>query len=189
MIDPTKAALRKALRARRAALAADPAWRADLLIHTLFVADHVTRHLDNAGVVAGYISDGEEVDAIPLLFAAIDRGLALALPHVSTREAPMRFLRWHPGDPLVPGAFGLLQPRSDAEEVAPDLILTPLVGFDRKLARIGQGAGFYDKAFARLPDARRIGLAWSVQEVPHIPVDPWDMPLHGIATEREWISA
>ena len=89
----------------------------------------------------------------------------------------------------MPGAFGLLQPRSDAEEVSPDLILAPLVGFDRALRRIGQGAGFYDRAFARLPDARRIGLAWSVQEVDALPTDPWDVPLHAVATEREWIGA
>jgi 5-formyltetrahydrofolate cyclo-ligase len=182
-----KAELRKTLRARRASLAADPAWRADLLIHTLFVADHVTRRLGDAKIVSGYVSDGEEVDSTPILFAAIDRGLTVALPHVATREGPMRFLHWEPGDTLVPGAFGLLQPRSDAPEVSPDVILAPLVGFDRRLARIGKGAGFYDRAFARLPDARRIGLAWSAQEVESLPTDPWDVPLHAIATEREWI--
>jgi 5-formyltetrahydrofolate cyclo-ligase len=181
--------LRKALRARRAALAADPAWRADLLVYTLFVADHVTRRLGEARIVSGYVSDGEEVDSTPILFAAIDRGLTVALPHVAARDAPMRFLIWEPGDVLLPGAFGLLQPRSDAPEVSPDLILAPLVGFDRHLARLGQGAGFYDRIFARLPDARRIGLAWSVQEVDAVPVDPWDVPLHAVATERQWIGA
>lgn len=185
----TKAELRTSLRARRAALVADPAWGADLLIHTLFVADHVTRQFGEARIVSGYVSNGEEVDATPILFAAIDRGLAVALPHVSAMDAPMRFLRWYPGDPLVWGAFGLLQPRSDAEELSPDLILAPLLGFDRTLARIGQGAGFYDRAFAHLPDARRIGLAWSVQEEAILPIDPWDVPLHGVATEREWIGA
>lgn len=184
-----KTDLRRDLRARRAALAADATWRDDLLVHTLFLADHVVRRLGDASCVSGYIGDGEEVDPTPILFAALDRGLSVALPHVSGRDAPMRFLRWEPGDVLVPGAFGLLQPRSDAEEVSPDLILTPLVGFDRALARIGKGAGFYDRAFARLPDARRIGLAWSVQEADAVPTDPWDVPLHAVATEREWIEA
>lgn len=184
----TKTELRKTLRARRAALAADGAWRADLLVHTLFAADHVTHRFEDARIVSGYISDGEEIDSIPILFAALDRGLDIALPHVSTRDAPMRFLRWTPGDPLIPGAFGLLQPRSDAPEVSPDLILTPLVGFDRTMGRLGQGAGFYDRVFARLPGARRIGLAWSVQEVERVPTDKWDVPLHAVATEREWIT-
>ena len=85
------------------------------------------------------------------------------------------------------GPFGLLQPPGDAEEVVPDLILTPLVAFDRTLARLGQGAGHYDRAFARFPNARRIGVAFSVQQVDRLPTDPWDMPLHAIITEREWI--
>jgi 5-formyltetrahydrofolate cyclo-ligase len=72
--------------------------------------------------------------------------------------------------------------------VAPDLILTPLVAFDRSLARLGQGAGHYDRAFARYPLARRIGVAFSVQEVERLPTDAWDVPLHAIVTEREWIA-
>ena len=55
------------------------------------------------------------------------------------------------------------------------------------MRRLGQGAGFYDRAFARLPAALRIGLAWSVQEVDILPADPWDAPLHAVVTEKEWI--
>jgi 5-formyltetrahydrofolate cyclo-ligase len=55
------------------------------------------------------------------------------------------------------------------------------------MRRLGQGAGFYDRAFARLPAARRIGLAWSAQEADALPADPWDVPLHAVATEKEWI--
>ena len=47
---------------------------------------------------------------------------------------------------------------------------------------------YYDRAFAALPGARRIGYAWSVQEVQLVPLDPWDVPLHAVATEREWIA-
>ncbi|MET0270986.1 MAG: 5-formyltetrahydrofolate cyclo-ligase [Sphingomonas sp.] len=183
-----KADIRRELRARRAALSTDAVWRDDLLVHTLFLSDRVVQRFGAARCVSGYIGDGEEVDPTPILFAAIDRGLTVALPHVTSRDAPMRFLRWEPGDTLVPGAFGLLQPRSDAEEVSPDLILTPLVGFDRRLARIGKGAGFYDRAFARLPAAHRVGLAWSVQEAETVPTDAWDVPLHAVATELEWIA-
>ncbi len=182
-----KSALREELRRRRAAFVTDPAQRGDMLIANLFVADHVSRRLGDARIVAGYISDGEEVDPLPILLQAIDRGLATALPRVTTRDAPMHFHHWLPGDELSPGPFGLLQPREDAPLIAPDLILAPLLGFDRTMARIGQGAGFYDRAFAAAPAARRIGLAWSVQEAPGLPLDPWDAPLDGVATEREWI--
>ena len=99
----------------------------------------------------------------------------------------MRFLAWQVGDPLVAGPSGLLQPAADTKAVVPDTILVPLIGFDRALNRLGQGAGYYDRAFATLTDARRIGLAWSVQELSALPCDPWDEPLHAIATERGWI--
>lgn len=139
-------------------------------------------------MAAFYVAVGSEVDLMPLLSRAAARGTTLALPHIAARDAPMRFLRWQSGAPLAVGAFGLRQPPSDADEVVPDLIVTPLLGFDRHMARIGQGAGFYDRAFTALPDARRIGVAWGVQEVDRLPVDPWDVPLHAVATEREWIA-
>ena len=89
---------------------------------------------------------------------------------------------------LAAGPFGLRQPAHDAATLAPDLVLAPLVAFDRRLHRIGQGAGHYDRAFAAWPEAVRIGVAWSVQEVPEFPPDAWDVPLHAIATEQEWIT-
>ncbi len=112
-----------------------------------------------------------------------ERGCRLALPHVTDRATPIRFLLWNPGDPLVPGPFGLSQPENP-HEVAHDVILTPLIGFDARLNRLGQGAAHYDRAFARYPDAWRVGVAWSVQQVPAIPTDIWDVPLHAVITEE-----
>ena len=139
-------------------------------------------------VVATYAPVAGEAD--PTLFnaAALTSGCRLALPQVTDRATPIRFLAW-PGDAaLVPGPFGLRQPAPDLPEVAPDIILTPLVGFDRRGNRLGQGAGHYDRAFAVHPHAWRVGLAWSVQEVEALMPDPWDVPLHAIATEKEWIT-
>jgi 5-formyltetrahydrofolate cyclo-ligase len=184
-----KAELRRTLRARRARFVADEAVVAQLLVHTLMLSEHAAPHLAGAQIVAGYVSDGEEVDPLPLLFRALDRGCRVALPRIAGRDDAMTFHLWHPGDDLVPGPRRLLQPRADAPVVDPDLILTPLLGFDAALNRIGQGAGFYDRAFALRPAARRIGLGWSVQAVDALPVDPWDMPLHGVATELGWHGA
>lgn len=124
---------------------------------------------------------------MPLLEHAHETGCETALVHVSKKTLPMRFLRWHPGDALHAGPMGLLQPDGKARALTPDLILAPLLGFDRRLHRIGYGAGFYDRAFAAFPKALRIGLAWSVQEVDAVPNDAWDIPLHAVWTEREWI--
>ena len=139
-------------------------------------------------IVASYRPIGGEADPAPLERAAMAAGCVLALPRVVHRATPMRFLAWSPDLPLETGPLGLEQPPADAPELAPDIILTPLVAFDRAGGRLGQGAGYYDRAFTLHPDCWRVGVAWSIQEAPRIPVDPWDVPLHAVATEKEWIT-
>ncbi|SDC24549.1 5-formyltetrahydrofolate cyclo-ligase [Sphingomonas sp. YR710] len=178
----TKAALRIALRARRDGyvrnLADGERVRLEERAATSFV-----RWLEQSCCVSGYLAIGSEFCCLPVLRAAAAAGLETALPHVTRRDVPMRFLAWSPGDLLEPGPAGLLQPATDAREVLPDLIVTPLLGFDAGLWRIGQGAGFYDRGFAAMPHARRIGVGWSIQQVAEIPRDPWDERLHAIVTE------
>ncbi len=153
------------------------------------LADQVVRRIAGSRVLAGYVAIGSECDPAPILAAAAAAGAAIALPHIVDPDQPMRFLAWRPGDPLVAGPSGLLQPIADAEAVIPDIVLVPLIGFDRGLHRLGQGAGYYDRALAVLTEARRIGLAWSAQEIPVLPRDDWDVPLHAVATERAWFDA
>ncbi len=155
----------------------------------ILLAEKVEGHLGDARVVATYLPIGSEIDTLPLIERLNRRGLAIALPHVASRKGEMRFLAWAPGDPLPAGPIGLRQPVADAPEVVPDLVLTPLLAFDGRLHRLGYGAGFYDRAFAKLPVARRVGLAWSVQQVPAIADESWDVPLHAVATEKNWIQA
>ncbi|MGY2735623.1 5-formyltetrahydrofolate cyclo-ligase [Sphingomonas sp. UYP23] len=137
--------------------------------------------------VTSYVPIASEADPSPLARAAVEAGCSIALPHVTTRREPMRFLAWDTEAALQAGPYGLHQPASEADALAPDIILTPLLAFDAKLDRLGQGAGYYDRAFAQFPHARRIGVAWSVQQVDTLPTDPWDMPLHAIITETGWI--
>ena len=139
-------------------------------------------------IVAGYVAIGSEVDPSALLAQAHALGSEIALPHVTSKIAPMRFLRWSPGDDLVPGPFGLLQPAENCLECKPDVILTPLVAFDDQLMRLGQGAGHYDRALSMLDHSFAIGLAWSVQRAPAIASDIWDMPLNAVLTETSWIT-
>ena len=136
-------------------------------------------------VVAAYLPIAGEIDPAPLVEAARAAGCRIALPHVVDKPTPIRFLA--ADGPLVAGPFGLTQPPADAEPLAPSLILAPLVAFDRAGNRLGWGAGHYDRAFAEHLNAWRVGVAWSAQEVDALPADPWDVPLQGIVTEREWI--
>jgi 5-formyltetrahydrofolate cyclo-ligase len=184
MIDGMpKPALRAALRARRDAFVSGLGETRAVLEAGL--TETARELLERASVVAGYVAIGSEMGCMALLDAAARAGTATALAHVDSRDSPLRFLRWAPGDPLERGYFGLLQPPAGAELLSPDLILTPMLGFDSQLWRIGQGAGFYDRAFAANPAATRLGIAWSVQEVESMPRDAWDEPLDMVCTERK----
>lgn len=126
---------------------------------------------------------GAEAPTEGMAVQLANRGNLLCLPRLHDNQGNMDFAPWHPDDELSPGLGGIPEPDADLAAVTPDVILTPLVGFDDALNRMGQGAGYYDRAFAACPQALRIGLAWSVQRVPALPVDPWDMPLHMVVTE------
>jgi 5-formyltetrahydrofolate cyclo-ligase len=142
--------------------------------------------LDRGATIAGYVACRGEPDIMPVLRRAHECGLTVSLPHVGA-DRHMHFAAWHPGMALTSGALGIPQPEAAEDEIVADIVLTPLVGFDRGGHRLGQGAGYYDRWFAAHPDAMRIGIAWSVQEVSAIPQDDWDAPLDAIATELEWI--
>lgn len=180
-MNDEKRALRARMRAERTAFALN----CDAVIAP--PAEFLSR-LGPGMIVASYIPMASEADPTPLAAAARAAGCIVALPRVEDRAGELRFLAWDERDPLLPGAFGLRQPRADAAEVAPAIILTPLVGFDDAFNRLGQGAGHYDRAFARHPAAWRLGVAWSVQRLPPLTPDPWDVPLHAVVTEKGMFS-
>ncbi|RYD46374.1 MAG: 5-formyltetrahydrofolate cyclo-ligase [Sphingomonadales bacterium] len=176
-ISPDKPALRAQLRAARDRFAAESSV-------AIAAPQAFIERLTPGLTVASYFPIGSEADPAQLAAAAAERGCRIALPFVVDRSAPMRFLIWEDGAPLTHGPYGLRQPDAASEEAAPDIILTPLLGFDARFNRLGQGAAHYDRAFARYESAWRVGVACSVQELPAIPADIWDVPLHAIITEK-----
>jgi 5-formyltetrahydrofolate cyclo-ligase len=183
--DPAKIALRAELRARRTAHVAAIGMEAAGAAAEA-AADNLLPHIPAGATVSLYLAMHDELDPAPLLDALHARGHSIALPTLIDRTT-MRFLAWAPGEPIEHGPMNLRQPRADAPERAPDLIVTPLTGFDRRGGRIGYGAGHYDRAFQRYPGAHRIGFAWAMQEIEAVPHDPWDVRLHAIATEKGFI--
>jgi len=178
----SKPALRAELRAARDGFVMDMA-PGDRVRFETAAADRLMRIVGSARSIAFYIALGSEMGCGAAIEAAVGRGLVVALPHVDSRDAPMRFLRWAPGESLEPGWRGLLQPGAESVPVRPDLVVCPLLGFDPNLNRIGQGAGFYDRALAALPDVKKIGWGWSIQQRAAIGCDPWDVPLDAVVTE------
>ncbi len=146
------------------------------------LAGHVDG-LPSAEVVAVYRAIGSEIDTDALARALEGAGCGLCLPVVIAMDEPMIFRRWSPGDPLEPDAAGVPAPFPLAETVVPDLILTPLLAFDAWGGRLGQGGGHYDRTFAAMPDAVRIGLAYAGQQVGMLELESHDIRLHGVLTE------
>ena len=186
MTAADKQSLRGELRARRRQFV-EHAGTAQLRLHAIVIARLALAAAGEARSITAYFANEREVDAMPIIQLALARGLTIALPHIAERGGRMHFLSWQPGERLVTGPYGIAQPTRSAHEIAPEAIVSPLLGFDRTGNRLGQGGGFYDRAFAAYPHARRIGLAWSVQECAQVPVDSWDQPLHAVITERERI--
>lgn len=184
--DTDKTALRAIARERRRHFVAS----LDPLAHRLafkVMPSPLARRLDGAQTVALYMGLDDEAPAQRLAAQLQTLGKIITLPRVLDRLGSMDFLPWQPDAPLFPGPFRTSHPDPAGGPLIPDVIIAPLLGFDRQMNRLGQGGGYYDRAFARYPDALRVGLAWSVQEHDELPADPWDLPLHMILTEIELI--
>ncbi|WP_286950412.1 MULTISPECIES: 5-formyltetrahydrofolate cyclo-ligase [Brevundimonas] len=168
--------LRAAMRALRKRLAeTDPE-----------AAERAASHADalpNGAIVALYRAMGSELDTDALANTLHQAGRRLCLPVVLERDAAMIFRAWAPGEPLELDAAGCPAPLPLSEVVRPDLILTPLLAFDARGGRLGQGGGYYDRTFAMLPDAHRVGFAYAGQAVDRLDLEPHDIRLHGVLTE------
>ena len=141
-------------------------------------------------IVAGFMAVKNEINPVPLLEALRGRGAQLALPAIAGRGQPLVMRAYEFGAPLARGQWGIREPTPDAPEVEPDIVLVPLLAFDRGGGRIGYGAGYYDMTLARLRAKKKIaaiGLAFAVQETASVPVTPRDERLDLVLTEREVI--
>jgi 5-formyltetrahydrofolate cyclo-ligase len=140
--------------------------------------------------VSGFMPLKSEINPLPLLQKLSEAGAQLALPKIDGRGKPLIMRVWQFGAPLDRGQWGIREPKPDAPEVAPDILLVPLLAFDRAGYRIGYGAGYYDMTLARLRSLKTIiavGIALAAQESPEIPKTPRDERLDLVLTERETI--
>ena len=144
-------------------------------------------------IIGAYCAVGSELDPGPILAAilGIDPGRAqCALPVAADRNSGLRFRLWRPGETLVNDAFGIPAPPPSAPEVLPNLLIAPVLAFDRKGGRLGQGAGHYDRTLANLRRTRPVfvlGVAFAGQEVDRVPTCAHDQRLDAIVTETAYI--
>lgn len=141
------------------------------------------------GQIALYWPIGSELNPLGLAESPELADHTFALPVVEGAERALGFRRWATGDEVVVADFGVSIPRS-AQIIIPDLVVVPLIGFDRQGHRLGQGGGFYDRTLAELRAGGKIlavGLAFCVQECLNIPHEDHDELLDRVVTEQETI--
>ena len=181
-IEEAKAALRRQAHAGRAALSEQE--RADA---ASAVTAHFFEHIafEPEQVIAGYWRIRDELDCQPILIRLMNGGQKVVLPVVAGDDAPLDLRVWEADAPLYEAGFGTLAPSDLAPRAHPDLVLMPLLGFDKSGTRLGYGGGYYDRTLAVLKTRPMlVGLAFAAQEIDHIPRAEHDVPLDAVITEQ-----
>jgi 5-formyltetrahydrofolate cyclo-ligase len=146
--------------------------------------------------IAGYWATDGEMSLHALVARLLARGQIYCLPQIFSNRQ-MRFAVWRTGDALETSRFGIPQPVVEAAQLAADgldVVLLPLLGFDRRGNRLGTGAGYYDRCFAFLRERPRpaqpllVGIGYSNQELDAIAAQAWDVPMDFVASDSELIA-
>ena len=185
-IQNEKARLRAEALARRDALPADERAAAAEVI----AARGLPLEVAPGMIVAGFMPMRTEINPLPLMRKLAAAGAKLALPAIAGRGKPLIMRAYAFGDDLARGQWGIREPKPEAGDVAPDILIVPLACFDRQGHRIGYGAGYYDMTInalrAKKPTAA-VGIAFAAQEISRVPATPRDARLDFVLTEREVI--
>jgi 5-formyltetrahydrofolate cyclo-ligase len=185
-IDTVKAAVRREAIARRDAI---PSEEREAAAQAIAVRPFPVS-VPPGAIVSGFIPLKDEIDVRPLMRKLAQAGAKLALPVVLARGEPLIMRDWEFGAPLKSGGWGISEPPPHAPEVLPDLLLVPLLAFDRAGDRIGYGAGYFDITIRSLRAQKpiiAIGVAFAAQEIAQVPTTPRDARLDLVITEREVI--
>ena len=181
MIEQAKAALRVRAHAARAALPVHVRAEAAAAAAAYFF-DGVALEADD--VVAAYWRIRDEMDCQPILVRLMHDGKTVVLPVVTGPDEPLEMRVWEEGAPLYEAGFGTFAPSDLAPQMEPDVMLVPLLGFDKFGTRLGYGGGYYDRTLAYMQKKPKlVGLAFAAQELDVIPREGHDVPLDMVVTE------
>ncbi len=187
--DDFKTSLRRELRNKRLELPVSVRSGHDRAIRRHLLQLIKTRA---AHSIAAFWPFNGEPDITPLFEPLMEAGCELALPVVSgSDDHHMQFHAWRQDLELVANRYGIPEPRGTAVVALKDvdLLIMPLVGYDRQGNRLGMGGGYYDRHLESLresPTPLRVGVAYSLQKIDTLENNMWDIPLHGIVNEHGW---
>ncbi|MCK9579712.1 MAG: 5-formyltetrahydrofolate cyclo-ligase [Methanoregula sp.] len=173
--------IRQILRDRKAALS--PAER---LEKSMRICHHVMGQIHDGETVLAYTSKELEVNTTPLIDALLEHKNPVVVPIIQKEDISLRLSYIRNRSVLVPSTFGVPEPiGSEIPAQSGDIttILLPMLGFDRTGARIGYGAGYYDRFLEKNTGLKKIGIAFACQEIERLPVDENDIRMDSIITE------
>jgi 5-formyltetrahydrofolate cyclo-ligase len=179
----TKQELRATLKRRRAEIPAEARREMDSVIAAGIAA---TREFKNASALLIYAPIGTEINLLPLVRIARERGIPVAFPRCDTETNTLQFYTLLPASRLTEGAYGIPEPPADAPLCTPDeraLCILPALSFDPTGSRIGYGKGYYDRYLATFPGIR-MGACYSSMILKRVPTEPHDLPVSLLVTER-----
>ena len=136
-------------------------------------------------LIGGYYPYNYEIDSIKILKKFEEKNCIISLPKIK-KNFQMNFYQWSLKDPLTINKFGIPEPITN-KIVYPNILLVPMVAFDKNFNRIGYGGGFYDRYIKRISKIKKIytiGLAYNFQKVKKIPTNKYDIKLDFIITEK-----
>lgn len=177
-----KQCLRSEAKTRRAELSLPVA--ADF---SRIIAEYTLRFLDPEQPVLAYVAKPPEVDTHPIISALLERGTSVAVPIIERETCTLRISYIKTLEVLVESTFHVPEPIGNEIPADPKdipTILVPMVAFDKTGARLGYGAGYYDRFLCTNTHMRKIGIAFSCQETDGIPCDPFDIRMDYIITEK-----
>ena len=137
-------------------------------------------------IIGGYYPYNHEVNVMPLLEKFEKSNYIISLPKIG-KNSNMNFFVWSTNDPLNINEYGIPEPITN-RMIFPDVLLVPLVAYDKNFNRVGYGGGFYDRYIKRIKKIKNIltiGLAFSYQKVKKIPIEKNDVKLDFIITEKD----
>ena len=144
------------------------------------------KNINIGRVIGGYYPYNYEIDAIEILKSLEKKNYKISLPKIK-KNSQMDFFCWSSQDPLQINKYGIPEPTSD-KIVVPNILLVPLVAFDKNCNRIGYGGGFYDRYIKKIKKIKKIitiGLAYSFQRINQISADKYDVKLDFIVTNKK----
>jgi len=188
-IKKRKQAMRAAAKERRREANAKAGPGAAAMFADSFLSVAAELGIRSGSVVAGYWAMADEFDVRPLLEKLVlEDNVVGALPVVVKNDAPLIFRQWRPGLSLESGGFGTHHPPESVPECIPDVVMVPLLAFDKTGYRVGWGGGFYDRTLELLRKRPEgviaVGTAFAAQEVDAVVHDELDQPVDWVITEQ-----